>query len=142
MSATDGIYRGWNVHGYTDQFRAVIPTTNFLHRVDSLPFLATLEEIRQRYGNRLALCSMRTHFKAGRIQDPDLPSVNVALVLLALWRLIKRIDHPSIYEHFSETLNQIGATCIQGMSHRLLADWVALSREQRDIGASDSQKGK
>ena len=67
---------------------------------------------------------MNRNFRNGYILDPELPKVNSAMILVLIWDQIK--DDTVLCKHFSETLKQIGNTCIQGISHRLIIDYVAL----------------
>jgi hypothetical protein len=53
--------------------------------------------------------------KDGVLTDPDLhPTMNF------IW-LIKHIHDDEIYkDYIEETLNEIGETCVQGITHRLM----------------------
>ena len=71
--------------------------------------------------------NMRRVFRNGFIQDPQLPGLNTAVMLLELWKLIKGSEDGR--KHFKETLDWIGGTCIQGVTHRVFIDYVAISQD-------------
>jgi hypothetical protein len=91
-----------------------------------------LTELRQRYGNKRALQNMQSRFRHGWIKDPDLPALNSSILLRAVWDKVKEKDDDSMYQHFGETLDTIGGTCIQGVSHRLFLDYVAIMEDEEE----------
>lgn len=119
------IYHGDNVHSYTNQIRSLLPT--YRDFVDGVltddDWQSLVKQLREKYGNHPAIQNMCRHFKNGRITDPQLKELNTAILLQELWDLIK--DVPALSNHFKETLDTIGSTCIQGISHRIFIDFVA-----------------
>jgi hypothetical protein len=58
--------------------------------------------------------------------DPDLGSrdLRICSIIAATW---SKVEECEAHDHFRETLAQISSTCLQGISHRLLSDWIILS---------------
>ena len=59
--------------------------------------------------------------------DPDLRDVTrmvVGTILSATWA---RVVAGQSFDHFRRTLEDIGATCLQGITFRLVLDWAAFS---------------
>jgi len=119
------MYKGWDIHSYTPMLQK--RQDNFAQTVSGVQFGALLRELRGHYGSLVAFSNMQNQYKNGWIRDPHLPLINSAFLLEVLWNKIKLINDVTVYKHFRETLIQIGATCIQGISHRLLVDWISLS---------------
>ena len=42
------------------------------------------------------------------------------------WQAVKAAHDDSVYAGFAEILRDVGKTCVQGDSHRLLSYWVAI----------------
>jgi len=120
---------GYDVHAHTQFMRAKFLTPEYLKlfsgTVDLVPII---EEIGTKYQNMShpALINIRNVYRSGTIVDPDLPGLNIAVVLVAVWHRVKELNDDSAFIHFKETLDEIGGTCIQGISHRLLFDYFAL----------------
>lgn len=88
-----------------------------------------LAQMKDAYGVLVAYSNIRKCHAATQppgIRDPDLPGVDFSLVLASVWGEVRRLKSPSLDAHFRETLVTIGATCLQGVTHRLLCDYLAL----------------
>jgi hypothetical protein len=122
------IYLGDDVHAYTPQVREVaqkyIPTLDPL--LSDSEFSTLLTELERFYGPKPVYTNFRNTYHQGQITDPTIPGLNIATLLKSVWNCVKQINDSSIYRHFGETLDQIGMTCTQGQSHRLLIDLNAL----------------
>ena len=121
------IYIGDNVHDYTTQLREIIPKyfdTYINEKVDNTNWETVLSEIKLKYPNMPAVYNIERNYNNGLIFDPDLPNINSANLLLLIWNIIK--NNTELSNHFLETLKQIDNTCIQGISHRLIIDYIAL----------------
>jgi len=130
------IWHGPNIHAYTRDIRSQLqPLINELNdqygsTIFKDEFDMILEEMQICYGgHKVAFSNMRNNYnaKSGMISDVDLPGLNVAILLQAVWNKVKSLNDPSITQHFGETLDQISATCPQGISHRLYGDYIAFS---------------
>lgn len=127
-SNNNNIYHGDNIHAYTsDIISSVLPsvTSIFNDIITDHQFQCVIDDLRQMYGEKEALSNMQRHFHNGRICDPELPKFNSALLLKHILAYLRQT--PNLHDHFRETLDQISNTCIQGISHRLLMDWLAFS---------------
>ena len=121
------IYHGYNIHSYTKQVISIIPRyfgDIAFSKVDNEKWKSVLLEIEKKISNSQAIQNIKRNFSNGRIIDPELPKVNSAMILVLIWDQIK--NDIFLCKHFSETLKQVGNTCIQGISHRLIIDYVAL----------------
>jgi len=69
-----------------------------------------------------AVEKMKSRYRPDRggYEDGDLHNLNITSLLKVVWQEINRIDDRATYELFLETLTDIGQTCTQGDSHRLL----------------------
>lgn len=132
-----GSYHGWDVHSWTSDLRDLLdqqPEFECRFRVSMHLFDQCLQEIFEMYGEGVkpVLEKMRGRYKPieGGYYDMDLVGkrVNVAHLLVRVWTLVKRINDESIYKWFKETLDDIGLTCLQGDSHRLMFFLVGLVR--------------
>ncbi len=122
-------YLGYDIHAYTHQISILVksmPSDLFNVIVSDIEFQNTIDEMTQKYGDKPAFSNFRSVFHNNTIVDPEIPNINIALVLIRVWNKIKELNEPSTYNHFNETLDQIGHTCIQGVSHRLLMDYCVL----------------
>jgi hypothetical protein len=127
------IYIGYNIHNYTSQIVNIIP--KFFEdmeykKVDIKYWNKSLNEIKKKYPNHIAIKNIERNFNNGFIKDPEIPKLNFAIILLIIWDNIKNND--IICNHFLETLNEIGNTCIQGISHRLIIDYIAIYNDILD----------
>lgn len=136
---SDNFYKGYNVHAYTKDIRRVLPrwlpiiseVVGNASSLDHREFARLLIDIQRRLGNKPALQNIRKAYnpraRPPGIRDPDLPGLDSALLLKAVWVLVQETNDASVYGHFAETLDQIGNTCMQGITHRLFGDFVALA---------------
>lgn len=125
------IYTDSNIHSYTKQLLSVIPcyfNDDYKQKMEQETFDNLMSEISNEYKNHKApIDNIKMNFKNGFILDPHLPKINFAKVLKVLWEEIKtNQDNKILLSHFSETLKQIGKTCIQGITHRIMIDYIAL----------------
>jgi len=121
------IYNGYNIHNYTKQLLEVVPkyfNDDFKYEVKQDKWNSVMSKISQRFSNKIALMNIQKNFKNGKIVDPQVQNINFAIVLISVWNQVK--DNSILCKHFFETLKQIGNTCIQGISHRLMIDYIAL----------------
>ena len=58
------------------------------------------------------------YYRDGKIIDPELGDCNILHILKSLFEMDTEL--------LCETLVEIGGTCIQGLSHRLLLLYIAL----------------
>lgn len=138
-------YKGDNVHAYTSDIRSnlakwlpIIEEKSGKKSLSKLEFTNLCADLKVQYGPKPAIDNMLQNFHEyansetpgsdteGGITDPQLPGLDAAILLLSLW---KTIQDESMVRHFGETLDQIGSTCIQGITHRLFCDFVALSKD-------------
>lgn len=121
------VYRGYDVHAYTSQIaQACGADTTLTGELTDEVFQSLLGDLERRLGPKPAYQNFRQHYRAGAIRDPELPGVNVAVLLQKVWERVQRAADESMQRHFAETLDDIGMTCIQGISHRLFLDYQAL----------------
>jgi hypothetical protein len=131
------VYIGCNIHNYTSQLVNILP--NFFgkiayEQVDIKTWNKSLNEIKKKYSNHIAIKNIERNFNNCFIKDPAIPNLNTASVLLIIWDTIKNNDMMCL--HFLETLNEIGNTCIQGISHRLIIDYIAIYNDILDNSLS------
>lgn len=128
------VWKGYNIHRYTSDIAGQLePVLIRLQRtypngVNKTEFMRTLEQLKCQYGNLPAIANLQRNYNevTRTISDPTLPNLNSAAVLHAIWRRVQELNDSSIHAHFLETLIDIGSTCIQGISHRLLDDYLAI----------------
>jgi hypothetical protein len=122
------IYKGDDVHAYTTQAQQVVKNISktLSEPISHHDFNKILQEFETKYGIKPAYSNFTTVFRDGYIIDHELPGLNSAAMLKVLWDNIKNFNDASLYKHFEETLDQISLTCIQGITHRLLVDYVAI----------------
>lgn len=121
------IYNGYNIHNYTKQIIDIIPKYfgNIVYgKINNKKWNNILIEIKKTIPNYQTIQNINKNFKNGYIIDPELPKINIAIILVLIWEQIK--NDTILCKHFSETLQQIGNTCIQGISHRLIIDYIAM----------------
>ena len=127
------IYIGYNIHNYTSQIVNIIPKffeKIFYKKANVKTWNKSLTEIKKKYNNHIAIKNIERNFNNGFIKDPEIPELNSAIVLLVIWDTIK--NNNIMCHHFLETLNEIGNTCIQGISHRLIIDYIAIYNDILD----------
>jgi len=127
-------WKGHNIHSYTPEVCKIVDhhiielESLYGNKLDPNTFTSILKELFDKYGNKVAYSNFRNMYniRTGWITDPELPRLNSAIVLQATWERIKKKNDESLYKHFGETLDQIGCTCITGISIRLLMDYIAI----------------
>ena len=120
------VYHGTNIHAYTPQIKQTIldEFKNTKQEPLSEAQLAQLwTELTTRFPRHPAVANIQRVTKNGIIIDPQLPPLNFLQLLWELWDQVKKEEQ---FQHFRETLDQIGQTCIQGVTHRIFIDWRAL----------------
>lgn len=137
VTRSSTIWNGLNIHSYTPQVNEIshqyMPNlvATYGERLSTEEFSSILEEMNRIYGNKVTYSNLRNVFRDGCIRDPEVPGMNFALVLKATWEKVK--TDPSLTRHFGETLDDIGSLCIQGVTHRLFIDYVALVEDEKFI---------
>jgi hypothetical protein len=124
------IYLGGGVHEYTNQIKALLPEylqKLIKEKLTDEEWAKLVAEMKIHYGNHKAIINMGRNFRNGFIVDPHLPGLNSAVLLQELWKVVHA--SPDARKHFKETLDWIASTCIQGVSHRLFIDYVAISSD-------------
>jgi len=135
-------YKGRDLHAYTPDhqhrlplyvahFQSRFPEKN--NRLDPGTFSLLLDQIRDAlripglYSGTIETClqNLRSHYRAPEetIDSPELPGLNFALILLALFRAVENSGNLG---PFAETLSEIGNTCLAGITDRLLALYTAV----------------
>ena len=124
-------YKGWDVHAYTPQMKEVVKEIQLVDKLSPIVHEQMIQEIKGKYTSKpqalIAISKMNSRYSA-EIQgyiDPDI-GINVSALLHLTWRRVKEINDDSLYNAFAETCAEIGNTCIQGDSHRLLFFCMAL----------------
>jgi len=133
------IYAGYDIHAYTRQVNEVASKyqSQFSGELSVEEFETILNELQTTYGSKVTYTNLRNTFRNGAILDPDVPNINVAILLKTVWKVVKESDvsntetssSSSLKSHFNQTLDDIGMTCIQGISHRLFIDFIAFCTE-------------
>lgn len=121
------MYRGWDVHQYTSNIRARLRDE---HASTATPYpvpAALMRDIAAVMGNKAALGNISRHTTPdGWLRDPELgPQHNFLWLLDRVWNKVKH-NQSDLKEHFNETMDTIGTTCIQGITHRIYSDYVAI----------------
>lgn len=124
------MYRGDNVHAYTSDIKEMLPKLRLL--IDqmvpaNINYNELFEEIEHKLGRKDAIQNIKNSsvYAQGShtLKDNDLEGIDCLHLLFVVWQYVK--DNPSLQAHFSATLDQVGMTCIQGISHRIIGDIVA-----------------
>ena len=126
-------YQGDDVHAYSGAMRTRM---SCFETIANKPFSGT-ESLLVRLEAcvplndqaRIGLENIRRNVVGGEwLRDPDLGiNLNILWILDVIVAFLERSDTDlSIKMHFVETLSQIGNTCIQGITHRLAGDFLAL----------------
>ena len=131
------MYKGWDVHAYTSILLEIIqnnPEYMFIETISQELFDQTLNDITQYVRSNKAqstLNSMKQLYDPilKGYFDPELQNLNIPLLLYHTWNLVKHFNDNSIYNGFDELLTDIGNTCIQGHSHRLLFYYIGLTNQ-------------
>lgn len=138
-SRSSAIYKGWDVHAYTSDFKSVLDEfyyhDNTLDHNTARQLVYSIQDaLHQR---RLAtpqvvsaLHKMLTrHYATARgYRDTQLRDLNVMALLRAFYHLVRRHDDESGWQMLAEALHDTHTTCTQGDSHRLAAWYIALKR--------------
>lgn len=153
-------YKGWDVHSYTSDIRGVLPgLLEEIGRVVDYPWSCKNEFPDRRfigccvYAERLlahcqkyhlyprgaevnqCIAKFRTYWSStdGGWKDADLNDVNVAWLFTCAAALSCTADkEDELDELFLDTLADIGGTCIQGDSHRLLCFLAAVLGDKKE----------
>jgi hypothetical protein len=126
-----------NIHTYTHYWRNQLPTllpliAQYGTSVEPQDWANLKLDISAKYQHHplisATLANINQHYQPlqGSIWNPELPGLNSAVLLTSLWAQLKRLNEPSLFAHFYETLLAIGTTCLAGITDRLLADFVAV----------------
>jgi len=127
---TSGIYMGDNVHAYTNQVRETIKsyipqlTSQYGTIVTEVEFDNLLQEFENKYGIKPIYTNLKSVYRNEGIFDPEIPGINVAIVLKAVWEKMKQLNDDSAFRHFGETLDQAN-TCLAGITGRICIDYIA-----------------
>lgn len=120
------MYRGYDIHSYTAAIKVILDDKysedKWKTPLETKLTETLFEEIKQTYPDKPALSNIKKHTINNELVDARLGKINILQVLFQLWQLIKK--HQA-YDHFSETLDHIGNTCLQGISHRIIIDFAA-----------------
>ena len=126
------MYNGWDCHNYTSDCRAY--WSELQSRGSGMGGPMTAEATSQLFGKllaapfsapaRQALIKMRQRSGAQGYLDPHVPGLNVTRLLEA----VASADH----ELLNAVLTEIGQTCVQGDSHRLLMLHASLQPPKQD----------
>ena len=65
------------------------------------------------------------------IADSDIGGLYEAGLLVIVWNQVSAFNEAETYKHFSDTMLDIGNTCVQGDTHRLFETYVALSGSKK-----------
>ncbi len=129
------VYAGWDVHSYSNQFKKTMEDRNFdfSEPVSLDQWGKLVEELNYVYQNfNEALVAIRTQnnrvksSEIGKVVDSDLYKCDLARIFLETWILVKKTEDKDTIKGFGEILCDIGGTCLQGATHRLLTYYVAL----------------
>jgi hypothetical protein len=132
------MYKGWDVHAYTQTIIEMLP--NLLEKIDNycqfmgyidrkIPdksFKDIIDQLSGLFPNNPAITNMVSSYKDGCIVDPFLPNLNSAIVLEIVWKLLLFMNDSNMYEMMNMVLDDIGGTCVQGISHRLIFEFIYL----------------
>lgn len=150
-------YKGWDVHSYTKDIQSVLDTLlEEIGKVLGYPWSCknefsdhrfqdccqTVKKILQTHypnhpqkGDILLCISKFEHYWNSTNHgwnDPDLKNVNVAwLFCCATAATCSTAEEDLVTDLFLETLADIGGTCIQGDSHRLLSFLAAVLGDKK-----------
>jgi hypothetical protein len=121
-----------DVHDYTifiqKNFKNYLPLLTSV-TINDDEFFSIINELFNKYGPKNTYNNLKINYHHGQINDPEIPGLNSAILLKIIWETLKNINDPSMFKHFNETLDQIGMTCIQGISHRLFNDFISFCAE-------------
>jgi hypothetical protein len=121
-----------DVHAHTNEMREVINElyktlpTQTQHRLSEFD-RATIEILKHYEGDIHIINTIQKMIARKDVLDSQLSNVSPAGLLSIVWFDI--IKPTSEFDHFRDTLNDMGGTCVQGDSHRLFATYVAFTSD-------------
>lgn len=124
-----------DVHAWTSEMRNLVkaefPELRDQSRLYATKFDSTVQDIKDMYGDDVLIKQVMDKMVARRNAiDTDLFGVVPAGLLALVWlEYVKKINDTGCYKLFKENLYDMGTTCVQGDTHRLLSILVALDRE-------------
>ena len=120
------MYKGWDVHFHTGDLREALKDRTFATFIAKECHERMMAELLERYETvpqaAVAILKMKGRYReeVGGYLDPDL-GLNVTAILDETWATVKQFaEDESVLRGFGEILADVGTTCIQGDSHRLL----------------------
>ena len=121
------VYHGMDIHAYTQSMKLLV-CSSFTNRqwhetMTDQAMSVLLTDVQLCFPGHVGVLNIMHHIRGGLLLDPELGTINILQVLRRLWELVVELK---LQDHFKETLDQIGNTCMQGISHRLLIDLVAI----------------
>jgi len=134
-------YLGYDVHSYTILLQQIIikvqnklATMICRSELSSSDFRTMMQRFQEWYPNHLALTNIQRNTQINCLVDPDLGSFNFILLIWFYYRCLLLWDDTQqcMKEYFRNTLDDIGSTCIQGITHRLLFDFDIFAKEFDD----------
>ena len=109
-------YIGWDVHAYTPFLSNIITDLQIGNSETSNDdYNTVMDGLQNRYGTDILTCLnniRELYFKNDKIVDPDLGDYNIFHILVRLYNWNNDL--------LKETLIEVGGTCLQGLTHRLL----------------------
>lgn len=120
------MYKGDNIHAYTSDIERVLESI-FESKWTS-PFSEyriLLSELEQHYPNKPAILNIKSQVRDDCLFDPELVqgTINILFLLGELWCFAKNNNE---FRTFETMLDEISSTCIQGISHRVIMNYVAI----------------
>lgn len=121
-------YKGYNVHAWSPLMKKLV-----LEQYPTLP--AETNSARPRFKaaaadiiNRLPQLAPIIAKIESRIDivDGDIGGLYGAGLLVIVWNQVKSFNEAETYIHFSDTMLDVGNTCVQGDTHRLFETYIAL----------------
>jgi hypothetical protein len=126
-------YKGYNVHAWSPLMKKLV-----LEQYTSLP--AETNSARSKFkavaGDIIAklpqLASIVTKIESRfDIADSDIGGLYEAGLLVIVWNQVRAFNEAETYKHFSDTMLDIGNTCVQGDTHRLFETYIALNESNK-----------
>jgi hypothetical protein len=137
MAETPSFYRGDNIHSYTSYIRERQDIVNKkLHPYERTQFLQCWQEAVEKYYSNTSTSSdnnlnnikngLENILATSEQLDQEVQDLHIGQLFQNIWKRLLEFNEPSMFSHFKETIEQIGNTCIQGVSHRLFEDAIVL----------------
>lgn len=83
---------------------------------------------------KACLQKFKTRWESGSWKDPHLENIDIATLFVVAVGMVQYHDfEPSVEKLFLETLQDIGNTCIQGDSHRLIHFIIGVSEKNEGL---------